>query len=116
MSIDGVGKPGPFPVGVGSPGPTTGAERGETFAVPGSVATEDAGAVDALGRVNRGELGIDEYLNLRVAEATSHLDGKLPQEQLEFVRLTLREQLNTDPVLVELVRRTTGNIPGGGGQ
>jgi hypothetical protein len=116
MSIDGVGKPGTPPVGVGSPGPTTGPERGETFAVPGGRGAESAAAVDALGRVGRGELGIDEYLNLRVAEATRHLDGKLPEEQLEFVRFTLREQLNTDPVLVELVRRTTGNVAGGGGQ
>ena len=116
MGIDGIGKPGVPPVGVGSLGPTTGPERGETFAVSGGAKTEEAQSVDALGRVSRGELGIDEYLNLRVAEATRHLDGQLPQEQLEFVRLTLREQLNTDPVLVELVRRTTGNVPGGGGQ
>jgi hypothetical protein len=116
MGIDGVGKPGTPPAGVGGLGPTTGAERGETFAVPGSTRTEQAQAVDALARVSRGELGIDEYLNLQVAEATRHLDGKLPQEQLEFVRVTLREQLNTDPVLVELVRRTTGNIPGAGGR
>ena len=116
MGIDGVGKPGTPPAGVGGLGPTTGAERGETFAVPGSTRTEEAQAVDALARVTRGELGIDEYLNLQVAEATRHLDGKLPQEQLEFVRVTLREQLNTDPVLVELVRRTTGNIAGGGGR
>ncbi len=118
MSIDGIGKPGAPPpaAGMGGPGSATGVERGETFAVPASAASEGVGATDALGRLQRGELGIGEYLDLRVGEAMRHLEGKLSTDQAEFVRVTLREQLNTDPVLVELVRRTTGNDPGVGGR
>jgi hypothetical protein len=116
MGIDGIGKPGAPPVSIGGPGPTAGSVGGETFSVSSSGATQEVGGVDALGRLQRGELGIDEYLNLRVGEATRHLDGKLPTEQLEFVRFTLRDQLNTDPVLIELVRRATGNDPSGAGR
>jgi hypothetical protein len=58
--------------------------------------------------VQRGELSVDQYLDGRVNDATSHLVGKLSPDQLEFVKQSLREQLATDPVLVELVQRTTG--------
>jgi hypothetical protein len=43
-----------------------------------------------------------------VAEATTHLTGRLAPEQLEIVRQTLRAQLSGDPALAELVRRATG--------
>jgi hypothetical protein len=46
-----------------------------------------------------------------VADATAHLEGKLAAEQLEFVKRSLRQQLSTDPVLVELIRRATGSAP-----
>ena len=55
-----------------------------------------------------GELSLDQYLDGRVQEAVQHLVGKLSPEQLDFVRGTLREQLSSDPVLVELVQRTVG--------
>jgi hypothetical protein len=35
----------------------------------------------------------------------------LPPDQLAAVRSALREQLETDPVLVELVRRATAGAP-----
>ena len=35
----------------------------------------------------------------------------LPAAQLDFIRETLREQIASDPVLVELVRRATGATP-----
>ena len=41
-------------------------------------------------------------------------DGRIGGEQLEFVKTALREQLRTDPVLTELVRRSTGSLPDGG--
>jgi hypothetical protein len=69
---------------------------------------ERTGASDALERVRSGELSLDQYLDGRVQEAVQHLVGKLSPEQLDFVRGTLREQLSSDPVLVELVQRTVG--------
>ena len=61
-----------------------------------------------LERLERGELGLDAYLDARVSEATRHLTDRLGPAQLELVRQTLRSELSADPVLVELVRRATG--------
>ena len=114
MGIDGIGRPGPgglgAPGGVGGPG---GPKRvsGDTFRIDAEATVERAGGSDALERVHRGELSIDEYLDGRVDEAVQHLVGRLPAEQLDFVRQTLREQLSSDPVLVELVRRTVSTTP-----
>ncbi|MBN1609570.1 MAG: hypothetical protein JW940_23260, partial [Polyangiaceae bacterium] len=63
---------------------------------------------EALERVRSGELSLDQYLDGRVQEAVQHLVGKLSPDQLDFVRETLREQLSSDPVLVELVGRAVG--------
>ena len=51
---------------------------------------------------------MDAYLDARVEEAVQHLADRLGADQLEFVKSSLREQLRTDPVLTELVRRATG--------
>jgi hypothetical protein len=40
--------------------------------------------------------------------------ARLSPEQLEFVRAELRAALSTDPVLVELVRKTTGGAVSAG--
>ena len=114
MGIDGIGKPGPG----GLPGSLPGAASsgavggsGEEFKVVKSSTATGIEGSDALGRLQRGELALDDYLDARSAEAVRHLEGKLPAEQLEFVQQTLREQLASDPVLVELVRRATGKLP-----
>lgn len=52
-----------------------------------------------------------QYLDLKVEEATSHLDGKLSAEQLDFVKNSLREQLTANPVLANLVHSATGALP-----
>ena len=67
-----------------------------------------------LQRLDAGTLSVDEYLDLQVNEAVAHLEGKLPANQLQFVRESLREQLSEDPVLVELVRRTTAGVGSSG--
>lgn len=112
MSIDGIGKPG-----AGAPGASGGIaggldgaaapKTGEPFHVDKAGPAEGARGSDALGRLQRGDIGVDEYLDARVEDAVGHLAGKLSNEQLDFVKETLREQLTTDPVLMELVRRTT---------
>lgn len=112
MGIDGIGKPGGGAPGVGGiAGPGASAPtKGETFRVDKTTASAPAAGPDALGQLQRGEIGLDQYLDTRVAEAVQHLQGKLPVDQLEFVKHSLREQLATDPVLVELVRRATGSV------
>jgi len=110
MGIDGVGKPGApqGPVGgIGGPG----AAQGEGFRVEEGDEASAANGSEALQKLERGELGLSEYLDVRVAEATRHLEGTLSPQQLEFVKESLREQLGTDPVLIQLVQRTTGSSP-----
>jgi hypothetical protein len=111
MGIDGIGKPPG--ASIGSVGGVQGGEatRGaEPFAVAGSAPASASDRVSAaLSSLQRGELSLDQYLDGRVNEATSHLSGKISPEQLDFVKQSLREQLATDPVLVELVQRTTGS-------
>jgi hypothetical protein len=111
MSIDGIGRGGP-PSGVAS----------IADAVPASAAAEigsvrAGGGVagsEALGQLQRGELSLSQYLDVIVQQAVQHLEGKLPSEQLSFVRAELRRQLESDPTLQELVRRTTGQLPSAG--
>jgi hypothetical protein len=111
MPIDGIGKPPsiPPPGGATSTGGAS-APRGDDFrvgtAAPTGVAQSD------LGRLERGEIGLEAYLDARVGEATKHLEGRLARAELEFVRRTLRAELESDPVLVELVRRATGRTAG----
>ena len=110
MSIDGIGRSGP-------PGPPAGVSPSEASAVEGSASVGASPEVqhvrgsEALGKLERGELNLSQYLDLSVQQAVQHLQGNLPADQLGFVRAELRRQLETDPVLVELVRRTTGQVP-----
>lgn len=102
MSIDGIGKPPPVPApeGAGAARESGGEFRlGETSTVSPS---------GDLARLERGEIGLDAYLDARIGEATQHLAGRLSAEQLDLVKQTLRSELESDPVLVELVQRATG--------
>jgi hypothetical protein len=111
MGIDGIGKPPAPPAGVGPSGPAGTGPAGDGFRVDPSAGVGSTGAGE-LERLGRGEISLDEYLEVRVTEATEHLADKLSAEQLDFVKSTLRSQLETDPVLVELVRRATGKTVG----
>ena len=122
MSVDGIGRGGRLPPGGGidtGPGPTEGARPGSPFQVERqegadpAAAVDRAAGVDALGRLQRGVIGVDQYLDERVADAVRHLEGLLPADEVDFVRQTLRDQLGSDPVLVELVRRATGTAASG---
>ncbi len=113
MGIDGIGKPPDGRIGgTGSVTSTEVARAAEPFKVDPSAAASGGGKVSsALAQLQRGELSLDQYLDGRVNDATSHLVGKLSPDQLEFVKQSLRDQMATDPVLVELVQRTTGSAP-----
>jgi hypothetical protein len=66
---------------------------------------------EAVRRLDRGEITLDDYLDERAEDALAHLKGKLPESTLANLRFVLREKLRTDPVLVEAVRRSTGMTP-----
>ena len=105
MAIDGIGQGGGAPK-VGSGPSSVAGSQGEKFELK-TGAVSGTGGVELLERVQRGEVDLGTYLDARVDQAVSHLEGKLTPEQLEFVKGELREQLESDPVLIELVRRTT---------
>jgi hypothetical protein len=111
MGIDGIGKPGGAGGVPGAGVAPAGGAAGESFRVERSADSRGVEGHASLRGLERGEINLDQYLDARADEAVRHLVEKLPAEQLEFVRQSLREQLATDPVLVELVRRTTGRVP-----
>src|SRR5580765_6390936 len=113
--VDGIGKGGP-PRGVGGAPPTTGpakpAETGKTFEVQ---KTREATAVEApmngaLEQLKAGKIDFNKYIDLKVQEATSHLEGLSPA-QLDTIRSMLRDRMATDPELVDLVKQATGQAP-----
>ena len=110
MGIDGIGKPPGAPP-IEAPSGTSGAPgTGATFRVESAGPASSVQSTE-LERLTRGEISLDDYLDARVTEAVQHLEDKLSSDQLAFVRQTLRDQLATDPVLVELVRQATGKTP-----
>ncbi len=104
MGIDGIsGGGGPPKIS-----PPSGAERsGGQFSIEAGKAPADSGDLEKLAN---GELSQDEYLDARVEQAVSHLQQGLSVEQLELVRETLREQLESDPLLQRVLQRATGVV------
>lgn len=114
MGVDGIGSGGGRPPGrIGSvePGAVRGPGAAPEAARPGAAAGPEGSA--ALDQLRRGEIDLGKYLDTRVADATRHLEGRLPGAELDFVRASLRVELEADPVLAELVRRATGTAPRG---
>jgi hypothetical protein len=114
MSIDGIGKRGGVAPGASVPDATPAQDSFEVGAAEGVAAPDAAGsASDAFLALERGEINVDQYLDARVEGAVAPLLSRLSPEQLEFVRAELRSALETDPVLVELVQKTTGGAARG---
>jgi hypothetical protein len=116
MSIDRIGKGGGGPPvsGVGPSGAPSATEvgTGADFKVS-KAAPVDAASVQPLDRLRSGEISVSQYLDIKVQEATSHLDKRLSADQLSFIQNSLREQLATDPMLAELVQSASGALPRG---
>ena len=114
MSIDGIGKRGGIAPGASVPGAPAAPgsfEVGAPTAATGAATTD--GASDAFAALERGEINVEQYLDSRIETAVAPLLSRLSPDQLEFVRAELRSALETDPVLVELVRKTTGGAARG---
>jgi hypothetical protein len=112
MSIDGIGKRGGIAPGASVPDAAPAQSSFEVGAA-NTVAAPSA-THDAFSALERGEINVDQYLDARVEDAVTPLLSRLSPDQLEFVRAELRSALETDPVLVELVRKTTGGVVGSG--
>jgi hypothetical protein len=115
MSIDRIGKGGGGPVaGINQPGSPSATDVGSKPAAEFKISkgeAVDATAKTPLDQVRSGEISVSQYLDIKVNEATLHLDQRVSSEQLSFIRDSLREQLSSDPVLVDLVKATTGALP-----
>jgi len=117
--VDGIGKGRP-PRGVGGTPPTTGAskpaETGKTFDVQKTreataiEAPQQVNATGALEQLKAGKIDFNQYVDLKVEEATSHLEGLSPS-QLDSIKSMLRDRMATDPELVDLVKQATGHAP-----
>jgi hypothetical protein len=113
MGIDGIGKRGgnlPTAPGTGPTEARGSFELPAPGAAPASAASAASGTSDAFAALERGELSVEQYLDARVEGAVAPLVSRLSPEQLEFVRAELRSALETDPVLIELIRKSTSGI------
>jgi hypothetical protein len=111
MGVDGIGGRAAGAVGASEP---TAVEQATSEPVRGTGSLRDVPGASgslALQQLERGEINVEQYLDARVADAVQHLEGRFPASQIDFVRKALRDEMSTDPVLVELVRRTAGSPP-----
>ena len=117
MGVDRIGQGGP-PVSVPETGsPSQAAPTGAAFHVhspasaapaAGTAEVSTPATSNALDRFRAGDVDLGGYVDLKVDEATSHLSASLPAGQLEAVRSALRERISSDPSLVELLEKATG--------
>jgi hypothetical protein len=116
--VGGVGGPpgggkigGPPPVGTPDVKGPTGPEgpRGASFGealqkTSGAEKAEKSAEAAPLDRLRSGEIDAQQYADLRVREATAHLDGLLAPADLERVRAELHDLIAQDPDVAALVK------------
>jgi hypothetical protein len=70
----------------------------------GTKQAEATTGASPLERLRAGEIDLSGYVDLRVREATSHLEGVLSSADLEKVQDQLREVIENDPEVAALVK------------
>src|SRR4051812_2003518 len=110
MGIDRIGKGGAAPPAPEPTDPSAVREKGgvsRPFEVErtarANVPAPVAPSVDAaspLARLRAGEIDVHGYIDVKVDDATKHLVGLSPAE-LDAIKKTLRDQMATDPALVD---------------
>jgi hypothetical protein len=117
--VDRIGKGGPKlpPTPTGTPGSTPKVgETGRTFEVQKPAGTAPVTQTTAVGgpspieQLRSGQIDVNGYLDLKVNEATGHLQG-LTRVELDALRNMLRDQISTDPALADLFQQATGHGP-----
>jgi hypothetical protein len=63
-----------------------------------------ASATSPLERLRAGEIDTKQYVDLRVSDATAHLEGVLAPADLEKIRADLHELIEHDPDVAALVK------------
>ncbi len=64
-------------------------------------------ALSPLERLRSGQIQPSEYADLKVNEATDHLQGLSPHE-LTSIKAILKARLSTDPGLIDLFKQVAG--------
>ena len=67
-----------------------------------------AAGTEALRRLKRGEMALDEYLDQQADLGVEHLKKILSPEDLRSVREIVRDQLSTDPAVAEMIAKLVG--------
>lgn len=67
-------------------------------------------AVSPLAQLKSGAIDVEQYLDLKVDAATKSLEG-MPAAELDQIKKMLRDQLASDPMLVDMVKAATGTVP-----
>ena len=104
-----IGGPGaPMPKGVGGADAPDAARKpeGARFgeALDRTAKADATSAASPLERLRAGEIDTKQYVDLRVQEATAHLDGVLPPSDLEKIRADLHDLIEHDPDVAALVK------------
>ena len=116
MPIDRIGKGGGAlpPQAPGAQGP-----EGASPTAPSKAfevgAGKKADAVDAvssapLDELRAGKIDVNQYVEKKLDEATSHLKG-LHASELAHIRDVLRDKMVHDPQIADLVRQAAGSVP-----
>jgi hypothetical protein len=74
-------------------------------------AVGETGQVPLLEQLKAGQIDMNRFLELRVEQATAHLQGVVDPERLQFIREALRIQIEADPAMLDLVKAATGTSP-----
>jgi hypothetical protein len=116
MGIDRIGKSGaPPPPDLEKVGKTGAVDKPFAVertkeAVPADEVAGVSSASSPLAQLKAGAIDVERYLDLRVDEATKALEA-MPPRDLAEIKKVLRDQLATDPLLVDLVKSATGKAP-----
>ena len=82
--------------------PSEGPRFGEALAR--NEATSAPASATPLDRLRAGEIDAKQYVELRVNEATAHLDGVLAPTDVEKIRADLHDLIEHDPDVAALVK------------
>jgi hypothetical protein len=112
MSIDGIGKKaGAVPTAPTETGKTSSVDKAKAeFRVRETTETANVQSTGAAAEVRAGTMSVNDYLDVRVHEATQHLSGMGPND-LSTLKDLLKDQLRSDPALIDLVKNATGQAP-----
>lgn len=108
MGIDGIGKSGKTAEIAAHTTTATTTATLPTFEVGKKTGVESTTSQSPLDQLRAGKIDLNQYLDLKVEQAVSGLD-KLAPERLDFIRSSLRSQLQNDPGLSELVSAVTAS-------